>query len=110
MARFLTNWRGGYQTDEQRRAMFARLRGGSGGGGGSGGKGRTYDSRVTMHASTYKGQNPEQTAAQMDRSIPEILSDTAGWLYEGFFPGMSSDDVYALASAFPGGVIIGTGS
>ncbi|MBP7831285.1 MAG: hypothetical protein KA248_15360 [Kiritimatiellae bacterium] len=110
MARLLTNWRGGYQTDEQRRAMFARLRGGGGGGGGSGGKGRSYDSRVTMHASTYKGQTPEQAAAQMDRSIPEILSDTAGWLYEGFFPGMSSDEVYALASAFPGGVIIGTGS
>ncbi|HRZ13046.1 MAG TPA: hypothetical protein P5567_11405 [Kiritimatiellia bacterium] len=108
MSRLLPNWRGGYQPDDQRKAMFARLRGGGGGGGSD--SGRSYDSRVTMHPSTYKGQTPEQAAEQLDRSIPEILSDTASYLYEGFFPGMSSDDVYALASAFPGGVILGAGS
>ena len=61
MSRLLLNWRGGYQTDEQRKAMFARLRGGGGGGGK--GSGRSYDAQVTMHPSTYTGASPADVVA-----------------------------------------------
>ncbi|HRZ13047.1 MAG TPA: phage protease [Kiritimatiellia bacterium] len=94
---FVANWRGGYQTDDQRKAMFARMRGGSGGSGG-----RSYDSRVMMHASTYKGETPEQAAKKLDRSIPAILSDAAGKLYDGLFPGMSGSEALQLLGAIGG--------
>ncbi len=72
--------------------MFARIRE-------DGESGRSYDSRVTMHPSTYKGETPEEAAARLDRSIPSILGDAAEYLYDGLFPGMSGSEALQLLGA-----------
>ncbi|MBP7831286.1 MAG: hypothetical protein KA248_15365 [Kiritimatiellae bacterium] len=82
-------------TDEDRKAMFAKIREGDE-------SGRSYESRVTMHPSTYKGETPEEAAARLDRSIPSILGDAAEYLYDGLFPGMSGSEALQLLGAIQG--------
>nr|MBP7830973.1 hypothetical protein [Kiritimatiellia bacterium] len=88
---------------EQRKAMFARLRGGGGGGGGSGGKGRSYDSRVTMHPPTYTGPTPAEAGAAMDAAASAFLDKHLWSRFRG------EPEYLADGTPYFAGVVMGPG-
>ena len=77
-AMHLANWGGSPLTDEQRRAMFARLRGGGGGGGGGGGAGGdwgAYQGSVSYRPPDYSSaRDSEARIAVLEQQRNNILA------------------------------------